>query len=77
MALTAISAGDNGANIRNRKYLKDIAILDTNTWTWTIPTENGIPPSRRSYAAAGLLDGKHFTVGFGTSSAILTSQNFP
>ncbi|KAI9319235.1 hypothetical protein BX666DRAFT_1924266 [Dichotomocladium elegans] len=60
-----IFGGDNGAGMRNRMYLNAVAILDTNTWTWTIPTIDGIPPSRRSYAAAAMLDDDHLTVAFG------------
>jgi hypothetical protein len=50
-----------------------VAILDTKTWTWTIPTIGGIPPSRRSLAAAGILDGKHLTVAFGNVNIYLLS----
>lgn len=57
--------GDNGANERNKAYLNAIGILDTTTWQWTIPTIAGIPPSRRSYAAGGLLNDKYLTVAFG------------
>lgn len=46
-------------------YLNAIGILDTKSWTWTIPTVNGIPPSRRSCASGGLLSGNHLTVAFG------------
>jgi hypothetical protein len=46
--------------------LNTIAILDTKTWSWTIPSIGGIPPSRRSFAVGGLLDGgRHLTVAFG------------
>lgn len=57
--------GDNGASERERAYLNAIGILDTTTWQWTIPTVAGIPPSRRSYAAGGLLNDKYLTVAFG------------
>lgn len=46
-------------------YLNAIGILDTKSWTWTIPTVNGIPPSKRSYASGGLLSGNHLTIAFG------------
>lgn len=46
-------------------YLNAIAILDTKNWTWSVPPVDGIPPSRRSYASAGLLNGNHLTVAFG------------
>jgi hypothetical protein len=59
------SLGDSASIQRNRQYTNAIAILDTKTWTWTIPTYSGIPPSRRSYASGGLLDGKTLTVAFG------------
>lgn len=57
--------------MRTRQYLNSVAILDTNTWTWTVPAIDGIPPSRRSFAAAGLLDGEHLTVAFGMSTTTL------
>lgn len=46
-------------------YLDSIGILDTNTWTWSIPEAAGISPSRRSYASGGLLSGNLLTVAFG------------
>ncbi|CAO3660620.1 unnamed protein product [Rhizopus stolonifer] len=60
-----IFGGNNRDVERNRQYLNSIAILDTKTWTWTIPTVGGIPPSRRAFAVAGLLDDSHLTVAFG------------
>ncbi|GAA5813905.1 hypothetical protein MFLAVUS_007393 [Mucor flavus] len=63
-----IFGGDSGANQRARQYLNAVAILDTKTWTWTIPAIRGIPPSRRSFAVGGILDDKHLTVAFGSSS---------
>lgn len=63
-----VFGGNNGAGQRGRQYLNTVAILDTKTWTWTVPTVSGIPPSRRSFAVGGLLDGKHLTVAFGSSS---------
>ncbi|KAI9340365.1 hypothetical protein BD770DRAFT_330694 [Pilaira anomala] len=63
-----IFGGDNGAAERSRSYLNAIGILDTKTWTWTVPSVNGIPPSRRSYAAAGLLSNNYLTVAFGAAS---------
>ncbi|KAG2204229.1 hypothetical protein INT46_008844 [Mucor plumbeus] len=68
-----IFGGDNGASERERAYLNAIGILDTTTWQWTIPTVAGIPPSRRSYAAGGLLNDKYLTVAFG--SALNTYYN--
>ncbi|KAI9321079.1 hypothetical protein BX666DRAFT_1914183 [Dichotomocladium elegans] len=68
-----VFGGDNGADMRNRMYLNAVAILDTTSWTWTIPAVGGIPPSRRSYAVGGLLDGEHLTVAFG--SALNTYYN--
>ncbi|KAG2214010.1 hypothetical protein INT47_001281 [Mucor saturninus] len=62
-----IFGGDNGNIQRQRMYLNAIGILDTKTWTWTVPSVPGIPPSRRSYASAGLLNGNYLTVAFGTS----------
>ncbi|KAI7848065.1 hypothetical protein BDC45DRAFT_524491 [Circinella umbellata] len=68
-----VFGGDNGASQRQRAYLNAIAILDTKTWTWEVPYPDGIPPSRRSYAVAGMLDGEHLTVAFG--SALNTYYN--
>lgn len=61
-----IFGGDNGLIQRSRMYLNAIAILDTKNWTWSVPPIDGIPPSRRSYASAGLLNGNHLTVAFGS-----------
>ncbi|RCI01423.1 hypothetical protein CU098_003405 [Rhizopus stolonifer] len=63
-----IFGGDSAANQRARQYLNTVAILDTKTWSWSIPSIGGIPPSRRSFAVAGLLDNNHLTVAFGGSS---------
>ncbi|KAG2214245.1 hypothetical protein INT47_000801 [Mucor saturninus] len=60
--------GDSGSIQRTRQYLNSIAILDTKTWSWSIPSITGIPPSRRSFAVGGILDDKHLTVAFGSSS---------
>lgn len=60
-----IKLGDSGSIQRTRQYLNSIAILDTKTWSWSIPSINGIPPSRRSFAVGGILDDKHLTVAFG------------
>ncbi|KAL0079999.1 hypothetical protein F4703DRAFT_1796332 [Phycomyces blakesleeanus] len=62
-----IFGGDNGGNQRTKAYINSVSILDTNTWTWSSPPPHGILPSRRSYAAAGILDGKHLTVSFGSA----------
>ncbi|KAI8987259.1 hypothetical protein BDF20DRAFT_849116 [Mycotypha africana] len=62
-----IFGGDNGAAQRGRAYLNAVGILDTKTWTWTTPAVKGIPPSRRSYASAGLIDNRYLTVAFGSS----------
>ncbi|KAI7895716.1 uncharacterized protein EV154DRAFT_412968 [Mucor mucedo] len=66
-----IFGGDSGSDERKRMYLNAIAILDTKAWTWTVPSVPGIPPSRRSYAAAGLLNENYLTVAFGTARNIL------
>lgn len=60
--------------MRNRQYLNTIAILDTKTWTWTVPTINGIPPARRAFAVGGLLDDSHLTVAFGKGYLLLTKK---
>ncbi|CEP15044.1 hypothetical protein [Parasitella parasitica] len=66
-----IFGGDSADGQRTRQYLNTIAILDTNTWSWSIPSIGGIPPSRRSFAVGGILDGgKHLTIAFGSSSNI-------
>ncbi|KAL9543139.1 hypothetical protein MBANPS3_008258 [Mucor bainieri] len=68
-----VFGGDNGAIIREKAYLNAIGILDTKTWQWTVPAVSGIPPSRRSYAAGGLIDNKYLTIAFG--SALNTYYN--
>lgn len=68
--LTEWITGDDTGDMRTRQYINSVAILDTNTWTWTVPSTDGIPPSRRSFAAAGILDGEHLTVAFGMSVII-------
>ncbi|RCH94210.1 hypothetical protein CU097_006673 [Rhizopus azygosporus] len=60
-----IFGGDSRDPERTRQYLNAIAILDTKTWTWSVPTIKGIPPSRRGFAVGGLLDGSRLTVAFG------------
>ncbi|KAI9276084.1 hypothetical protein BY458DRAFT_506317 [Sporodiniella umbellata] len=60
-----VFGGDSGATMRQRMYLNALAVLDTSTWTWRMPVAAGIPPSRRSFASAGILDGQHLTVAFG------------
>ncbi|KAF7727342.1 Acyl-CoA-binding domain-containing protein 5 [Apophysomyces ossiformis] len=62
-----IFGGDNGQIERTRSYWNGIAVLDTNTWTWNLPNANGIPPSSRSYASAGMLYGNYLTVAFGAA----------
>ncbi|KAI8989592.1 hypothetical protein BDB01DRAFT_718454 [Pilobolus umbonatus] len=62
-----IFGGDNAYPQRFRQYLNTVSILDTKTWSWIIPDIAGIPPSRRSYAAAAIFDDK-LTVAFGSSS---------
>ncbi|GAA5799861.1 hypothetical protein HPULCUR_005280 [Helicostylum pulchrum] len=68
-----VFGGDNGASERSRMYLNAVGILDTKTWTWSVPPVTGIPPSRRSYASGGILSGKYLTVAFG--SALNTYYN--
>lgn len=63
--LKLFDTGDNGANAREKAYLNAIGILDTKTWQWTVPAVSGIPPSRRSYAAGGLINDKYLTIAFG------------
>ncbi|CDH54374.1 hypothetical protein RO3G_02372 [Lichtheimia corymbifera JMRC:FSU:9682] len=58
--------GDNGGPMRWRSYINGVAVLNTD-FTWTTPSNQGIPPSRRSYASAAILDGAHLTVAFGSS----------
>ncbi|KAI8388370.1 uncharacterized protein BYT42DRAFT_559868 [Radiomyces spectabilis] len=62
-----IFGGTNDAIIPKRQYTNRLAILDTDTWTWTVPAVDGILPSKRAYAAAASLDGQHVTVGFGVA----------
>ncbi|KAI7870257.1 hypothetical protein BDF14DRAFT_1776492 [Spinellus fusiger] len=68
-----VFGGDNAGGIRTKQFLNTLVILDTNTWTWTIPLIDGIPPSRRSNGVAAILDGKHLTVAFG--EALNTNYN--
>lgn len=56
---------------RNVYYLNAVAILDTNTWSWSIPSVSGIPPSRRILASSGILDGEHLTIAFGNLVSII------
>ncbi|KAI9261990.1 hypothetical protein BY458DRAFT_439368 [Sporodiniella umbellata] len=60
-----IFGGNNRAVERKRQYLSAVAILDTKSWTWTIPVVNGIPPSRRAFAVAGIFDDNYLTIAFG------------
>ncbi|KAG2203124.1 hypothetical protein INT47_004931 [Mucor saturninus] len=62
-----IFGGDNGYVPRQKYFLNAVAILDTKTWTWIVPSVSGIPPFRRSSASAGLLNGNYLTVSFGAS----------
>lgn len=57
--------GDSDSSPRTKQFTRSVAILDTKTWTWTVPALEGIPPSSRSYASAAILDGKHVTFAFG------------
>jgi hypothetical protein len=59
--------GHNNDEERKRMFVNSVAILDTKTRIWTSPIITGIPPSRRGFAAAGLLDDKHLVVAFGNS----------
>ncbi|KAG1149970.1 hypothetical protein G6F37_000920 [Rhizopus arrhizus] len=76
MAHNAVVTSDNniiifgGTNLegqQDKEYFNSLAILDTNSWTWTVPNVQGIPPVGRTLASAGILDGKHLTVAFGMS----------
>lgn len=71
-----IFGGDSATTQRTRQYLNSIAILDTATWSWTIPSVSGIPPSRRSFAVAGLLDSKHATFAFGNDKKRQFTSHF-
>ncbi|RCI06537.1 hypothetical protein CU098_012763 [Rhizopus stolonifer] len=62
-----VFGGDNQDTERKRMYLNAVCILDTNTWSWTLPTTSGIPPSRRTLASGGILDGEHLTIAFGVA----------
>ncbi|KAI7850698.1 hypothetical protein BDC45DRAFT_487490 [Circinella umbellata] len=62
-----VYGGNNGGDFRTRLFISSVVILDTASWTWITPPLEGTPPSRRSYAAAGILDGTHLTVAFGSS----------
>ncbi|KAI8333090.1 hypothetical protein BC941DRAFT_401803 [Chlamydoabsidia padenii] len=62
-----ILGGDSDSLPRDKQFTRSVAILDTKTWTWTIPTMKGILPSSRSYASAAILDDKHVTFAFGSA----------
>ncbi|CAO3589874.1 unnamed protein product [Absidia cylindrospora] len=62
-----ILGGDSGAVARKKQFTRSVAILDTKTWTWSIPNMQGILPSSRSYASAAILDGQHVTFAFGSA----------
>lgn len=62
--------GDNGGPMRWRSYINGVAVLNTD-FTWTTPSNQGIPPSRRSYASAAILDGAHLTVAFGNKCCLI------
>ncbi|SAL99254.1 hypothetical protein [Absidia glauca] len=62
-----ILGGDSNSAPRYKQFTRSVAILDTKTWTWSIPNVQGIPPSSRAYASAAILDGKHVTFAFGSA----------
>ncbi|KAI9318124.1 hypothetical protein BX666DRAFT_1935011 [Dichotomocladium elegans] len=67
-----VFGGDNGPYSNQPEFLNSIGYLDYRNWTWSRPKFSGPrlsgrPPSRRSYATAHILDGKHLTVAFGMS----------
>ncbi|KAI8335401.1 hypothetical protein BC941DRAFT_355605 [Chlamydoabsidia padenii] len=62
-----VLGGDSNSAPRYKQFTRSVAILDTKTWTWTIPNMQGIPPSARSYGSAAILDGQHVTFAFGSA----------
>ncbi|ORX53646.1 galactose oxidase [Hesseltinella vesiculosa] len=60
-----ILGGSNGAPALTIQYLRSIAVLDTSSYTWSVPNAGGIPPSFRSLANAAMLDGTHITYVMG------------
>lgn len=56
--------------MRGRAYINGVAVLNTD-FTWTTPSNQGIPPSRRSHASAAILDGAHLTVAFGNKCCLI------
>jgi hypothetical protein len=64
----SLSLGDSNSAPRYKQFTRSVAILDTKTWTWSIPNVQGIPPSSRAYASAAILDGKHVTFAFGKNT---------
>lgn len=62
--------GDDGGPMRSRQYINGVAVLNTD-FSWITPSNQGIPPSRRSYASAAILDGAHLTVAFGNKSCLI------
>ncbi|KAF7725488.1 hypothetical protein EC973_009588 [Apophysomyces ossiformis] len=57
-----VFGGDNGAIAWETAFSNQLAVLDSNTSNWTIIDPQGIPPRRRSFATAGLVNDKYLMV---------------
>lgn len=67
-----IVLGDNGAVAEyDMMFFDDLRILDPTTWEWDAPSPQGVPPGRRSYASAAILDGQYMTIAFGKQTLLL------
>lgn len=67
-----IFGGDNGAVAEyDMMFFDDLRILDPTTWQWDAPNPQGVPPGRRSYASAAILDGQYMTIAFGMQALLL------
>lgn len=64
--------GDNGATAEyDMMYFDDLRILDPTSWQWDAPSPQGVPPGRRSYASAAILDGQYMTIAFGMQRFVI------
>ncbi|KAI8141483.1 hypothetical protein BJV82DRAFT_619362 [Fennellomyces sp. T-0311] len=49
----------------NRKFRYTLSILDTETWNYTVPVQEGTRPNRRAMASAGIISNEYMVVGLG------------
>ncbi|KAI9495620.1 hypothetical protein BDB00DRAFT_759883 [Zychaea mexicana] len=60
-----ICGGDDLDNESNRGYFNDLWMLDTQTYTWHVPSVTGIEPKHRSGAAAARVTNEYIIFCFG------------